>query len=314
VSTWLAGAATPGTQGAPAPALIAQLRLQQQAAARLRQVRQQHGALVLESLEPSVVFDGPSLRDLRREARNVAMDLIEDLMVAANSVTARFLAGRGQPALRRVLRTPKHWDRIVALAQELGESLPPEANAIALSELLQRRQQRDPDSFADFSLSVVKLLGRGEYVVESPGKPAPGHFGLAVQDYTHATAPNRRYPDLITQRLLKAALAGTPAPYAEAELVSLATHCTVQEDQAAKVERRVRKSAAALLLADRVGQRFEAIVTGAADKGTWVRIESPLAEGRLISGYQGLQVGERVHVTLVQADVERGFIDFKRSD
>ena len=325
VSAWLDGTATPGsscTQGAqparrapaaPSAPLLAQLRLQQQVAERLRQVRHRQGALVLASLEANAVFEGSALRDLQRQEKNVAMDLIEDLMVAANGVTARFLASRGQPSLRRVLRTPEHWDRLVALAQGLGDSLPPEPSATALSELLQRRQQLDPDGFADLSLAVIKLLGRGEYVVESPGEPAPGHFGLAVQDYTHSTAPNRRYPDLIVQRLLKAALAGTPAPYAEGELDSLATHCTVQEDQAAKVERRVAKSAAALLLSDRVGQRFDAIVTGAADKGTWVRIDSPLAEGRLIAGEAGLQVGDRLRVTLVRTDVERGFIDFKRA-
>lgn len=317
VSAWFAGTATagmPGAQGAPAAALMAQLRLQQQAAERLRQVRHRQGALVLASLEASAVFDGAALRDVRREEKNVAMDLIEDLMIAANGVTARFLADRGRPSLRRVLRAPERWSRLVALAQGLGDALPPEPSVTALSELLQRRQQRDPDGFPDFSLSVIKLLGRGEYVVETPGKSVPGHFGLAVQDYTHSTAPNRRYPDLIVQRLLKAALSGEPAPYAESELDSLATHCTVQEDQAAKVERRVAKSAAALLLSERVGQRFNAIVTGAADKGTWVRIDSPLAEGRLIAGYQGLQVGDRLRVTLVQADAARGFIDFKRSD
>jgi exoribonuclease-2 len=231
-------------------------------------------------------------------------------MIAANGVTARFLEQAGLPSVRRVLHVPKRWDRIAALAAETGERLPVTPDAAALDAFLTRRRQAEPARFADLSLSVVKLLGAGEYAVEVPGRPAEGHFGLAVRDYTHSTAPNRRFPDLIAQRLLKAALAGRSTPYSTEELTVLARHCTEQENNADKVERQVRKSAAALLLAPRIGARFEGIVTGASDKGTWVRISAPVAEGRVVRGYQGLDVGERVQVKLIEADVERGFIDF----
>lgn len=309
VAAWLAGEQS-GPQADAA--LLSQLRLQARVAERMRALRHQHGALQLASIEPRAVFDGETLMDLLPEEKNPATELIEDLMIAANGVTARFLASRGVPAMRRVLRTPERWGRLVALAAALGERLSATASAAALSELLQRRRRLDPAGFPELCLSVIKLLGRGEYVVEKPGQPVPGHFGLAVQDYTHATAPNRRYPDLITQRLLKAALGAEPPPYDEDELARLAAHCTAQEDNAAKVERRVRKSAAAMLLADRVGEQFDAVVTGAADKGTWVRISSPVTEGRLMSGYEGLQVGDRLRVALVRTDVWRGFVDFRR--
>ncbi|HTT05780.1 MAG TPA: RNB domain-containing ribonuclease [Steroidobacteraceae bacterium] len=314
VSAWLAGSGTPPARISDQAALLEQLRLQQQVAERLRRVRQANGALRLASIEPQAVFDGQTLRDLRPLDKNIAMELIEDLMIAANGVTARFLSSRGIPSLRRVLRTPERWDSIVSLAAQLGESLQPEPSALALNALLMQRQRSDPSGFPDLCLAVIKLLGRGEYVVERPGTAVPGHFGLAVQDYTHATAPNRRFPDLITQRLLKAALGVCPSPYGEAELAALAAHCTVQEDNAAKVERRVAKSAAALLLQDRVGERFDAIVTGAAEKGTWVRIEAPMTEGRLMSGFEGMQVGDRLRVILASTDVARGFIDFRRAD
>jgi exoribonuclease-2 len=231
-------------------------------------------------------------------------------MIAANGVTARFLEARGFPSLRRVLHVPKRWERIVALAAETGEHLPADPDAAALDAFLTRRRAADPEHFADLSLAVVKLLGAGEYALQVPGHVAEGHFGLAVRDYTHSTAPNRRFPDLIAQRLLKAALAGSPPPYANDELSALARHCTEQENNAEKVERQVRKSAAVLLLEGRIGQRFDAVVTGASDKGTWVRISSPTAEGRVVRGFQGLDVGERVRVELVHTDVARGFIDF----
>ncbi len=231
-------------------------------------------------------------------------------MVAANGVTARFLAAKNLPSLRRVVRTPKRWDRIVEVAAQLGVTLPGQPDPKALAEFLSKRRAADPLRFPDLSLTVIKLLGAGEYVVELPGQDAPGHFGLAVKDYTHATAPNRRFPDLITQRLLKAALAGSPPPYAGAELAQLATHCTQQEDAANKVERQVAKSAAAMLLGDKVGQEFDGIVTGASEKGTWVRVFSPPVEGRLIHGFEGADVGHQVRVRLVHTDVERGFIDF----
>jgi exoribonuclease-2 len=212
-----------------------------------------------------------------------------------------------------VVRSPERWDRIVALARTDGETLPPAPDARALNAFLLKRQVADPVRFPDLSLAVIKLLGRGEYVLERPGEQAPGHFGLAVQDYTHSTAPNRRYPDLLTERLLKAALAGSPPPYSDADLEALASHCTTKEDDANKVERMTRKAAAAMMLEPRVGERFDGIVTGASDKGTWVRILHPPVEGRLIAGYRGADVGDRLRVKLVHTDVERGFIDFARS-
>jgi exoribonuclease R len=273
-------------------------------------VRQAHGALRLESLEARAVFDNGRLADLVPETRNRAKELIEDFMIAANGVTARYLDRNGLPSLRRVLRTPKRWDRIVALAAESGHALPAQPDVAALDAFLNARRLADPAGSPDLSLTVIKLLGRGEYALEVPGQPAEGHFGLAVKDYTHSTAPNRRFPDLIAQRLLKAALAGQPSPYSTDELNALAHHCTEQEDNAAKVERQVAKSAAALLLSPRIGARFDAIVTGAAEKGTWARITGPTTEGRIVRGFEGLDVGDRVRVQLVHTDVARGFIDF----
>jgi exoribonuclease-2 len=239
--------------------------------------------------------------------------LIEEFMVAANAVTAIFLAKKNFPSLRRVLRDPARWARIVQLAAELKEPLPAAPDAVALEGFLTRRRAAAPEKFADLSLSVIKLIGRGEYALDLPGGEAPGHFALAVKDYTHSTAPNRRFPDLITQRLLKAALAGAPLPYIIPELTDLAKHCTDQEDAATKVERQVNKSAAALLLSGKIGQQFDAIVTGAADKGTWVRLLQPPTEGRLMQGTQGLKVGDHVRVKLIHTDVQRGFIDFARA-
>jgi exoribonuclease-2 len=279
----------------------------------MRAVRHRHGALSLETIEARAVFDGDVISDLRPEEKNRAKELIEDFMIAANGVVARTLEAKGFPSLRRVLRSPERWERIVALAAGLGERLAPEPSAPALEGFLDSRRSADPERFPDLSLSVVKLLGAGEYVLELPGQRANGHFGLAVRDYTHSTAPNRRFPDLVTHRLLKAALAGLPSPYASEELAALASHCTEQENGAAKVERQVRKSAAALLLASRIGERFDAIVTGASPKGTWVRISRPAVEGKVVRGFEGLDVGERVRVELVRTDVERGFIDFTRS-
>jgi exoribonuclease R len=233
-------------------------------------------------------------------------------MIASNGVTAKYLERKGSPSLRRVLRAPERWERIVELAASLDGRLPPQPSARALEDFLARRRQADPVRFPDISLSVVKLLGSGEYVAELPGQAVDGHFGLAARNYTHSTAPNRRFPDLVTQRLLKAAMAGRPAPYAIDGLVGLARHCTEQEDSAAKVERQVRKSAAALLLGPQIGQRCDAIVTGASDKGTWVPILQPPAEGKVVRGFQDLDVGDRVRVELVHTDVERGFVDFAR--
>jgi VacB/RNase II family 3'-5' exoribonuclease len=313
VAAWLDGKVPVPLRVSGVAGMEQQLRIQDRVAQALRAVRRQRGALSLATIEARAVFDGDLLSDLRPDEKNRATELIEDLMIAANGVVAKTLQAHGFPALRRVLRSPERWSRIVALAAGLGESLPPEPNALALEVFLTRRRNLDPAGFPDLSLAVVKLLGKGEYVLELPGQAAEGHFGLAVRDYTHSTAPNRRFPDLVTQRLLKSALAGVPLPYAIEELGALASHCTEQEDNAAKVERQVRKSAAAVLLSPRVGERFDAIVTGASPKGTWVRISRPAVEGRVVQGFEGLDVGDRVRVELVRTDVERGFIDFKRS-
>jgi exoribonuclease-2 len=233
-------------------------------------------------------------------------------MIAANGVVARYLSSKNFPSIQRVVRTPKRWNRIVDLAAEKGMMLPERPDSKALERFLVAAKAADPLRFPDLSLSVIKLLGNGEYVVRLPGDDAVGHFGLAVKDYNHSTAPNRRYPDVITQRLLKAAMAGGSPPYGTDELEALAYHCTEQEDDANKIERQVRKSAAVLLLESRIGQQFEAIVTGATDHGTWVRILDPPVEGKLERGFEGLDVGDRLRVQLIGTDLERGFIDFKR--
>ncbi len=313
VAAWLEGAGTAPAGLAAVAGLDRQLRLQDQVAQTLKRRRHERGALGLETLEARAVFEEGLLVDLRPDPKNRAQELIEDLMIAANGVSARFLQSRNLPSLRRVLRTPKRWDRIVALARRLGEHLPAQADGRALNEFLARRRAADPERFGDLSLSIVKLLGAGEYVMERPGEDAEAHFGLAARDYTHSTAPNRRFPDVITQRLLKAALGGRQGPYGEDELRSLAAHCTQQEDNAAKVERQVRKSAAAMLLETRIGGQFDAIVTGASAKGTWVRIAKPSAEGRVVRGFQGLDVGDHVRVELIHTDMTRGFIDFART-
>jgi VacB/RNase II family 3'-5' exoribonuclease len=312
VSAWLSGTAAVPARLAAIEGLDQQLRLQDKVAQALRRVRRARGALDLDTIEARPVFDAGLLKDLRPDESNRAKQLIEDFMIAANGVTARYLASKGLASLRRVLRTPQRWDRIVALASGVGDRLPDTPDAQALNEFLIRRRRADPDRFPDLSLAVIKLLGRGEYALESPGHKTQGHFGLAVDDYTHSTAPNRRFPDVIMQRLLKAALERRPAPYAEDELQAIAAHCTAQQDNAAKVERQLRKSAAALLLSSRIGQRFDAIVTGASAKGTWVRISTPTAEGRVVKGFEGIDVGDRVRVALLDTNVERGFIDFER--
>jgi exoribonuclease-2 len=313
VAAWLQGTGPPPERLAAVAGLDQQLRIQDQVAQTLKRTRHERGALSLQTIEARPVFDNGMLHDLRSDRKNRAEELIEDFMIAANGVSARFLEQKGLPSIRRVLHTPKRWDRIVTLAADLGERLPPAPDALALNAFLAKRRQADPAQFPDLSLSVIKLLGSGEYVLELPGQRTDGHFGLAVHDYAHSTAPNRRFPDLIMQRLLKAALAGQPAPYVAEELRGLAAHCTAQEDNAAKVERQVSKSAGALLLASRIGQRFDAIVTGASDKGTWVRILQPATEGRVVKGFEGLDVGDRIAVELVHTDTARGFIDFARA-
>src|SRR5208283_4133830 len=248
----------------------------------------------LETIEARPVFDGDELTGLAADKRNRAKDIIEDFMIASNGVAARYLVSRKFPVLRRVVRVPKRWDRIVELAAERGSTLPQEPDAKALEQFLVSAKAADPLRFPDLSTSVVKLLGPGEYVVQLPGGGVTGHFGLAVKDYAHSTAPNRRFPDLITQRLLKAALAGISRPYENGELAGLAQHCTEEEDAAKKVERQVTKSAATILLQSRIGEQFDAMVTGASAKGTWVRLLHPPVEGRLASGFAGMDVGQQL--------------------
>jgi len=289
-----------------------QLRVQERVSQAMKKLRHEHGALDLQSLEPRAIMSDGEIVGLEQEAKNCAQELIEDFMIGANGVSARFLDEHHFPSLRRIVRSPQRWERIVQVAADLGETLPAQPSAEALAEFLRKRQAADPLRFPDLSLIVVKLLGPGEYVLELPGEESVGHFGLAVRDYTHSTAPNRRYPDLITQRLLKAVIAGSAVPYQQGELESLARHCTQQEDAAKKVERRVRKSAAALFLSGRIGQVFDALVTGASEKGTWVRVIQPPVEGKLVEGDQGVDVGDRLRVKLMSVDVEQGFIDFAR--
>ncbi len=311
VAPWLEGTAPAPAAVTAVPGLAENIQLQDRVAQRLRWLRHERGALTFETIQARPSFEGEKLQKIEAEKANRAKHLIEDLMVAANGVTAQFLAAKKFPSIRRVVRTPVHWDRIVELAAQHGAMLPREPDAKALEDFLVKAKQADRVRFPDLSLSVIKLMGAGEYVVERPGENSAGHFGLAVQDYAHSTAPNRRFPDLITQRLLKAAIANRPPPYANDELAALALHCTEQEDAAKKVERQVTKSAAAMVLHARIGEQFDAIVTGAADKGTWVRILTLPVEGKLDGGPGGWKVGDRLRVELVSTDVDRGFIDFR---
>jgi VacB/RNase II family 3'-5' exoribonuclease len=292
--------------------LAENLQLQDRVAQSLKNFRHIHGALSLETIEAKPVFDGDQIRALEIEEKNRAKELIEDFMVAANGVTARYLSAKKFPSIRRVVRTPKRWDRIIEIAGEHGFALPNIPDSKALEEFLVKERVADPLRFPDLSLTVIKLLGPGEYVAELPEGEVPGHFGLAVKDYAHSTAPNRRYPDLLTQRLLKAALEEKPVPYSKDELDLLATHCTQAEDAVHKVERQVEKSAAALLLESRIGEQFDAIVTGASEKGTWVRLLTTPIEGKLVGGFEGLDVGHQIRVQLTSVDVQQGFIDFKQ--
>jgi VacB/RNase II family 3'-5' exoribonuclease len=312
VAAWLAGQTPAPARITAVPRLDQQLRLQDQIAQAMDKTRHLHGALSLETIEARPVFEGNSLIDFQLEPTNSAKRLIENFMVAANAAVAEFLAEKGFPCLRRVLRSPERWPDIVALAAKAGTHLPVEPSAAALEQFLIERRRVEPEKFAELSLSVLKLLGRGQYVLEIPGQ-ADGHFALAVSDYTHSTAPNRRFSDLVTQRLLKAAIAQQAVPYTNDELSDIARRCTEQATNATKVERQVEKSAAAILLGSRIGEVFDAIVTGASDKGTWVRIAHPVVEGKLIKGFAGLNVGAHIRARLVKTDAVHGFIDFVRA-
>ena len=312
LSVWLDGNGVIPEAVSDVNGLEMSLRLQDKVTQRMKNLRHIHGALSLETIETRPVFDGDQIRALEIEEKNRAKEIIEDLMIAANGVTVRYLSARKFPSIRRVVRTPKRWERIVKIANQHGSQLPGKPDSKALEEFLIKEKAADPVRFPDLSLAVIKLLGNGEYVAELPEGNAPGHFGLAVKDYAHSTAPNRRYPDLLTQRLLKAALADQPVPYTVDELEVLAAHCTAAEDAANKVERQVEKSAAALLLESRIGEQFDSIVTGASEKGTWVRLLSLPVEGKLVQGFDGVDVGDRIRVQLIEINVEQGYIDFKK--
>jgi exoribonuclease-2 len=313
VGLWLDGKAPPPPPIAASSELEKQLRIQDEAAQRLRKARSIAGALDFESVEARPVVVHDKVVDLAVIGRNGARDMIEDFMVAANRSVATYLIERGSPSLRRVVREPKRWDRIVALAAEVGELLPEKPNNVALSEFLARRRAADPDHFPDLSLSVVKLLGPGIYVLERRlgDRRETGHFGLAVADYVHSTAPNRRFADLVTQRMLRAVTSGGAPPYSDQQLIEIASRCTERGEAARKVERTMRKVAGASMLSERVGESFAAVVTAASPKGTYARVLSPPVEGRIVRGARGLDVGDTVRLKLVVADPMRGYIDFE---
>ena len=311
VSAWIEGEGALPPVAAVVPGMDRQLRMQDEVAQRLRARRHAEGALEFETLQPRAVYEGERVVEIRQQVQNRARQLIEELMIATNRVSAHFLTEHGRASLRRVVRSPERWARIVDEARKYGGALPNEPDSRALERFLAHRRTADPLRFPDLSLVIVKLMGSGEYVVEQPGEEPVGHFGLAVRDYSHSTAPNRRYPDLITSRLLKAVLADSAAPYSAAELEALAAHCSQQENAAQKVERKLRKCEAALLLQSHVGQRYDAIVTGVSVGNTWVRTFTPPVEGRLTRAAPGLEIGQRLQVKLIATDVERGFIDFE---
>jgi len=310
VGAWLEAKAIAPAKVSASIELQAQLKLQDEAAQALRKQRYREGALNLETSEVRPVVLNQQVVDVVKQEKNRANELIEDFMIAVNGVVARML--KRVSSLRRIVKTPERWDRIVQLAAAQGEKLPPQPDSKALNDFLLKRRAADPDHFADLSLAVIKLIGPGEYVLERPGEPEPGHFGLAVQDYTHSTAPNRRFADIVTQRLIKAMLSGAAAPYSDHELAAIASNCTVKEDAARKVEREMSKRLAAVAMSHRIGEAFDAIVTGVTPHGTFVRILQPRVEGLLVQG-QGVDVGDQLRVNLTRTDVQRGYIDFAHS-
>lgn len=313
VGAWLAGTGPAPAKVAANPALAEELRRQDAVAQKLRAIRYAHGALDLNTIEANPVMKDGVVTALEETQQNRARELIEDIMIAANTAMAEFISAAGRSVLERVVKEPERWERIVTLAASLHETLPAAASSQALSVFLQKQRGKDPVHFPDLSLSIVKLMGPGEYIVQKTGAAHEGHFGLAVDDYTHSTAPNRRFADLVTQRMLKALLAKAPSPYDDSALAAIATQCNTQAAASRKVERFMRKAAAATLLSHRIGDVFDAIITGANDKGTYARLLSPPAEGRVVSGEKGLQVGDRARVTLTRVVPEKGFIDFAAS-
>jgi VacB/RNase II family 3'-5' exoribonuclease len=312
VGAWLEGKGKAPAKVAASSKLQNQLRLQNEIAQRLRKERFERGALNIETIETRAVIDDTAI-DIQAEERNAATDLIEDFMVAANGVVARTLREKRIPSIRRIVKTPKRWDRIVALAAQMGAKLPAEPDSKALNDFLCKRKEEDTDHFADLSLAVVKLMRPGEYVLERPNDPPEGHFALTVEDYTHSTAPNRRYADLITQRLIKAMIADGPSPYSEEELTAIAANCTTKASAERKVEREMQKRIAAVAMRHRIGEIFHAIVTGVTDRGTFVRTLNPHVDGMLVHGQQGVDVGDKLNVKLVRTDPVHGFIDFARA-
>jgi VacB/RNase II family 3'-5' exoribonuclease len=313
VGAWLERKAPAPLKVAASAELQEQLKLQDEAAQRMRAARYKVGALNIDSIETTPELVDGRVSGIQAALKNRASELIEDFMIGANGVIARMLGDKHVSSIRRVVKTPERWGRIVELAASFGEHLPSEPDSGALNAFLLKRKAVDPVHSPDLSLAIVKLIGPGEYVVERPGDPIQGHFGLAVHDYTHSTAPNRRFTDLVTQRLVKAVLTGAPAPYTDAELDAIAKNCTLKEDAARKVERAMRKRIAAVALAGRIGETFRAVVTGVTPKGTFVRTINPPAEGLVVHGQQGLDVGEQVRAKLVSTDAQRGFIDFSVS-
>ncbi len=310
VGAWLEGTGPAPAKVAASADLAAQLKLQDAAAQRMVGGRFQHGALDLETVETRPLMLADQAVDIVRLAKNRATSLIEEFMVAANGVVARTFESAGVASIRRIVRVPKRWDRIVEVAQALGTTLPADPDSKALNDFLLAQKQKDPVHFPDLSLTVIKLMGPGEYVLVKPSETSPGHFGLAVQDYTHSTAPNRRFPDIVTQRLVKALLAHHSQPYSEDDLNAIAVHCTLMEDNARKVERDMQKRIAAVVLHPRIGQSFPAIVTGVNKYGTFVRTLDPHVEGMVVQGGKGLDVGDKVTAKLISTDPQRGFIDF----
>ncbi len=310
VGAWLENTAAAPPKVAASADLQVQLRLQTEVAQKLRSRRYENGALDLQTDEIYPLVLNTQVIDVVNQQRNRATELIEDFMIAANGVAARML--EKVSSLRRIVKQPERWDRIVQLAANFAEKLPAEPDSKALNDFLIKRKAADPDHFADLSLAVIKLIGPGEYVLERPGEPAPGHFGLAVQDYTHSTAPNRRFPDIVTQRLVKAMLGGQSNPYSDDELSAIAANCTEKGDAARKVEREMAKRLAAVALQHRIGAVFDAIVTGVTPTGTFVRVLQPRVDGLLAQGQQGVDVGDKFRVKLIRTDVQHGFIDFAR--
>jgi exoribonuclease-2 len=311
IGAWLEGRAAAPPKVAASAELQAQLKLQDEVAQALKKLRFENGALNIDTAETVPLLLNHEVTGVATVEKNRATELIEDFMIAANGVVARLL--EKVSSLRRIVKTPEHWDGIVRLAALQGVTLPAQADSKALNDFLLKRKAADPDHFADLSLAVIKLIGPGEYVLERPGDPEQGHFGLAVQDYTHSTAPNRRFADVVTQRLIKALLDGKPNPYSDDELAGIATNCTQKGDAARKVEREMSKRLAAVAMCHRVGETFDAIVTGVTPHGTFVRVLQPHIEGLLAQGAQGLHVGDKIRAKLTRIDVQHGFIDFVRA-